>query len=534
VVASRVGDVLASKYRLQELLGSGGMGYVYRAVNEDVGRVVAIKMLRAEHAENAMLVERFLREARAANLVRHPNVVDVLDIGRDGDGSPFIVQELLTGQDLAQYVEKRGGRLTLAEIEEYLLPVIDAVGEAHKRGVVHRDLKPENVFLAEDGGRCIPKLLDFGISKIRLPDIRTTEVGTMMGTPAYMAPEQIHNAHEADPRVDVWALGVMLFQLLSGRLPFPEKDAPALFVAIATRDAPRLIDVCPDVSPDVSRICERCLRRPPDERYPTALELARDLRHVLEGTEIEATGKHVRLPLPPAGLEVPDLELPPPKGIATDKTHPASPAAAARDKIELVTAHGVPAALSSDDGPPDSRPLPSLDIDVSRARPQPPAPAATVAAPPESVRSRTVGVLDQPLPGVMLGPTAPQPSYRREVPLQLDVRQPPQPQTGPDVSFLVGLAVVGLSSIGVTAVLRTFAHQPEVLQLVGMVTSPTPTLNLAVHGGLALVALAIGIKAVISGVRKWRELGGRPGAVITAVIAGALFFAAIELARAAW
>src|SRR4029079_12303126 len=121
------------------------------------------------------------------------------------------------------------------------------VAEAHARGVVHRDIKPDNVFLANEGKRRVPKLLDFGISKIRLPDIRTTEVGVMMGTPAYMAPEQIQGSRDADARTDVWALGIMLFERLSGRLPFDAKDAPALFVAIATRDVPRLMDVCPEV-----------------------------------------------------------------------------------------------------------------------------------------------------------------------------------------------------------------------------------------------------------------------------------------------
>ena len=169
---NRVGEVLAAKYRLEELLGSGGMGHVYRAVNEHVGRAVAIKVLRREHAENAQVVDRFLREARAANLVRHPNVVDVLDIGKEDDGTPFIVQELLVGEDLAHLVARRGGKLPVEEVCDLLLPVIDAVAEAHARGIVHRDIKPENVFLAKASRGPIPKLLDFGISKVRAPDLQ--------------------------------------------------------------------------------------------------------------------------------------------------------------------------------------------------------------------------------------------------------------------------------------------------------------------------------------------------------------------------
>ena len=307
---NRVGEVLASKYRLEELLGSGGMGHVYRAVNEHVGRAVAIKVLRAEHAQNGQIVERFLREARAANLVRHPNVVDVLDIGKEDGGAPFIVQELLEGEDLAHFVKRRGGKLPVEEVCDLLLPVIDAVAEAHAQGVVHRDIKPENVFLAKGKPPHgpTPKLLDFGISKVRAPDLRATEVGMMMGTPAYMAPEQVQGARDADPRSDVWALGVMMFELMAGRMPFDMQDAPALFVAIATRDAPTLLEVSADVTPAISRLVERCLRRQPNERYPSAAELGRDLRHVMDNTELEPTGKRS---LPPGLLSrIPELAIP--------------------------------------------------------------------------------------------------------------------------------------------------------------------------------------------------------------------------------
>lgn len=554
MVGTRVGDVLASKYRLEELLGSGGMGHVYRAVNEDIGRVVAIKVLRAEHATNGPIVERFLREARAANLVRHPNVVDVLDIGRDGDGSPFIVQEFLKGKDLANYVEKRGGKLTLAEIEEYLLPVIDAVAEAHARGVVHRDIKPENVFLAEEGKRRIPKLLDFGISKIRVANVRATEVGVMMGTPAYMAPEQIQGARDADPRSDVWALGIMLFELLSGRLPFDADDAPALFVAIATKDVPRLSDVCPEIPPNVSRVCDRCLRRKPDDRYPSALELARDLRHVYEGTEIEST-KKISIPPPAAPipqLAIPDLELPrpnakTPQSPARSTAMQASPhSPIALNGTELSTANApahlpAPAVVLSSAQPESVRAAGGVAFALDVPAPVPASGQVFPPGPPSAAASSgsvpTSGgrvATDQRMSGVMFAPGAAAASHRRPTPPPyLDMRSPQPTQ---DLSLLVGLAVIGLTSIGATAVLMTFAHQPGGFGLVAMVTKPTPTLSLVVQGGLALVGLALAAKYAVGGVKKWRgDLeGGRSGAVVFALIAGALFFAAIELARAAW
>jgi serine/threonine-protein kinase len=528
------------------------MGDVYRAVNEDVGRAVAIKVLRAEHATNAPMVERFMREARAANLVRHPNVVDVLDIGRDADGSPFIVQELLKGQDLAKYVEKRGGKLSLAEIDEYILPVVDAVAEAHAQGVVHRDIKPENVFLAEQGKGRVPKLLDFGISKIRLPDIRATEVGVMMGTPAYMAPEQVQGSRDADPSSDVWALGVMLFELLAGRLPFEATDAPMLFVAIATKDAPRLIDVAPEVPPSISQITERCLRRAPTERYPSAMELARDFRHALDGTELEPTQRQSVRPaalVPPRPpLEIPDLILPSkPSGGAIPKPSgdatPGNSAKPEREKREAELAATMPLG-NVDRAVPASKPLDARSPGNSRSAEGAPlrvvgarAPNSPPIAPAPSKQPVPAVSANVPsgLPGVVLAPGAPASSQRRPA-LNVQGTFLPEAPIRPtqDLSFLVGVAIVGLSSIGVTAALMTFAHQPDGWPLLQLITKPTPMLSILVQGGLGIVGLVLAGRHAIEGVNKWRGAAGRASAIVSAALAGGFFFVAIELARAAW
>lgn len=488
-----MGDVLASKYRLEQLLGSGGMGDVYRAVNEHVGRPVAIKLLKAEHTTNPQVVDRFMREAKAANLVRHPNVVDVLDIGKDEAGTPFIVQELLAGEDLGRYVLRKGGKLELDEIVDLLQPVLEALAEAHAQGVVHRDIKPENVFLADQGKARVPKLLDFGISKVSTSTIRTTEVGEMMGTPAYMPPEQITGARAADPRSDVWACGVMRFELATGRLPFEADNAPNLFYAIATQDAPSLVDIDPSLPETLSKVVGRCLRREPGDRYPSAAELARDLEHVVQGFEPEPT--HRRSVIPPktmpsvanvaAPLEVPDLEIP---------------------ATRISTARAT--AQSTAPVPPVSRPSPN----VSRAP-----------------------VASAPLSGVMMGPTAASMSPRRATPPVIAIPEAARATNTEHVSLLVALGVIGMVLIAGFGVLMKTVHRPEGWSVITFLIQPSATVNLLAQGALALVPGALGITYTRRAFKHWRgDLGGGiPNAIINAVVASGAFFAAVELASAA-
>ena len=526
LAGSRVGDVVASKYRLEALLGSGGMGHVYRALNVRAGRPVAIKILRSEHASNAPIVDRFLREAIAANLVRHPNVVDVLDVDKDTDGSPYIVQELLTGEDLEKYVQARGGRLDLREIEELLLPVIDAVAEAHVRGVVHRDIKPENVFLAQQGGRRVPKLLDFGISKVRLPDIKMTDVGVMMGTPAYMAPEQIQGgSREADPRSDVWALGIMLWELLVGRLPFENaNDAPALFVAIATKDVPRIVDVDPSIDRHVSRVVERCLRRSLDERYPTAAELARDLRHVLEGSDIEPTQRRSIPPLAMNGhpatpaLEIPDLIMPAPARVPEPAPAPRTEAMGPLD-LEL---HYTPHELDLPQEPPRER--------TATAAMPAPAPELETAAPAPSRR------VDAPLDGVMMSGSIA--SQRRPIAQAPSMYQPPPAAAPKDeaMKLVVAIGVVGLVPVLTTAILMTFAYAHDGWNIVAFLMKPSQPASLIIQGGLAAVAFGAACVNIRGSFKRWRGdvAGGPVAAIVYACVAGGLLFAALQLGKAAF
>jgi len=212
--------------------------------------------------------------------VAHPNVVEILDICEDPKAGPFIVQEFLEGEDLDDYLERIGGRLPVLQLGEVVFPVIDAMALAHSRGVVHRDLKPSNVFLSRWGGKIVPKLLDFGISQITKgpENVRMTSTGVILGSPAYMPPEQIRDSRSADARSDVWSLGVILYEVLSGTLPFDTNNVCDLFIQISTVDAKSLKQTAPAVSSELARIVGRCLRRDPKERYSSATELLNDLR----------------------------------------------------------------------------------------------------------------------------------------------------------------------------------------------------------------------------------------------------------------
>ncbi len=289
--------MLGGKYTLERRLGAGAMGEVWKARHGDLGREVAIKILRHEHRADREIVSRFMREARAANLVRHVNVVDVIDVGEDAGGVPYLVQELLQGEDLGAHLTARGVGLPLDAATKILLPIVEAVAFAHGRGVVHRDIKPENVFLARTEAGIVPKLLDFGISHVAVEGAaRMTATGVALGTPAYMSPEQIKGTREVDARSDVWALGVLLHETLSGQLPFKSESVGDLFVQIATSEPIPLEVAAPEAPRAMCRIVAKCLKRAAAERYQDARTLLFDL----EAVAAEARPSKTQLPLPAA------------------------------------------------------------------------------------------------------------------------------------------------------------------------------------------------------------------------------------------
>jgi hypothetical protein len=282
--SSRVG-----RYELGELLGMGAFGSVWRARDTELGREVAVKLPRGGRLAGPDDEERFLREARAAALLRHPGIVAVFDVGRDGE-TLFLVSELVRGVSLAERL--KAGRPSFRESAALVARVADALDYAHRQGVVHRDVKPANVLLeldesSETGELGRPRVTDFGLAKRDVGEVTLTRDGQFLGTPAYVSPEQVRDPHAVDGRGDVYSLGVILYELLTGELPF--RGAARMMLLQVVSDEPRPPRQLNDaVSRDLETICLKCLRKEPGRRYRTAAALAADLRRWLAGEPILA------------------------------------------------------------------------------------------------------------------------------------------------------------------------------------------------------------------------------------------------------
>jgi serine/threonine-protein kinase len=275
----RKGDLLAGKYRVERTLGRGGMGIVYLAKHVELDKHVAVKLMLPEATKSEESVARFVREARAAAKILSQHVVRVSDVGMHEGTRPYMAMEYLQGSDLHQLLAERK-RLPLADTAEYLLQALEALAEAHALGIVHRDLKPENLFVTQrPHDTPIVKVLDFGISKIAsgelLPASPLTNVSALVGSPLYMSPEQMKASKDVDQRADIWALGIILHELLTGEVPFKGETLPELCAVIVLEaDPPRARDWVPELPAAIDDVIARCLARNVEARFADAAELA--------------------------------------------------------------------------------------------------------------------------------------------------------------------------------------------------------------------------------------------------------------------
>jgi serine/threonine protein kinase len=277
----RDGDVLADKYRVDHVLGVGGMGVVVAATHLILEQPVALKFMLASASEDEELVERFLREARAMARLRGEHVVRVLDVGKLANGAPYMVMDYLEGRDL-RTVLASGFRVAVREAIDYIVQACDAVAEAHERGIVHRDLKPHNLFLtAGPNGRACIKVLDFGISK-STSDKTMTRAAAVVGSPHYMAPEQLLTPSGVDGRADIWALGVCLYQLLTKRSPFEGAGFLELRDKILNEPPVSPETYRPDLPFELVQVVRCCLEKSPDRRYQKATDLSAALQDLRE------------------------------------------------------------------------------------------------------------------------------------------------------------------------------------------------------------------------------------------------------------
>jgi eukaryotic-like serine/threonine-protein kinase len=279
--SDQINQIIKGKYKLIDLIAEGGASNVFLSERVLVGDLVVLKILFSELASDPVKSKRFHLEAATTASIKHPNVITMYDFDFTDEGVPFIVTELLRGLTLFGELQKAGS-LSLQRAIQVITPICSALSVAHARGIVHRDLKPSNIVLHKmDDGTEVVKLIDFGIAKRLLPeDVAITSPGIVFGTPAYMSPE--HCLGESlDNRSDVYSLGILLFEMLAGRIPFDADTPPRVMLKHVKQEPPSLRELRPDLSIEVENIVLRAISKEREQRFPTALALAEELNNLI-------------------------------------------------------------------------------------------------------------------------------------------------------------------------------------------------------------------------------------------------------------
>lgn len=459
-LADLSGSVLRGRYRVAGSIGSGSMGDVYDGVDLSTGGRIALKVLKPERAVREVFRHRFLREAKSAVLIDHPNVVDVLDYGETPEGLLFIAMEFLEGEDLSSYL-KRNGRLQWPHAVSVLSQVAAALAAAHDCGVVHRDVKPSNILLRQDGsGGLLVKLLDFGVAKLdnQMVSRVLTRAEDVVGTVLYMSPEQAEG-RSADLRSDVYAFGVTAFQTITGNVPFPGRDLFKVMSAHLTQPAPDPAEQVPEMPPWGSRFVLRCLEKKPEVRYQSM----HDVLSVLAGKATPDIESHPRpgTPITDPNEEV-DHDPHPPlteNPVILDPRGPTIAGATGDEFDEAPTAYFQAARISSSlaesPGMTEAVPVPA-PVEVARPGSLEAALESVPSAPTQPATLRTTGLGAQApqtlrAPAVSLEPPAspfgPQgPLGGHTVPSPVFTEDPvpyePRPSRGIYIVAAIGVLIV--------------------------------------------------------------------------------------------
>ncbi|MDI1450242.1 serine/threonine protein kinase [Polyangium sp. 6x1] len=436
------GDIIASRYVLERPLAKGGMGAVWVARHLELDALVALKVMAPEHADTFFARDRFQREARACAQIQHPNVVAVHDYGV-ADDVPFLVMELLQGEDL-QTCLAREKRLSLPAAIAVILPVCKGLRRAHELGIIHRDIKPSNVFLARQGDDTLVKILDFGVARITHEvSGQTTHTGVLLGSPSYMSPEQARG-RRVDHRSDLWSLAVVLYECLTGRLPFGARALGDLLIELCTEPVPPPTTITPDLPAVVDAFFTRALARTPDDRFQSAEAFAEALASLRSGMPNLTIGPPDVRERDPSMPEVSLSQTPPPTfsptapGVATTigLSRPRAAKLALGIAAPVVLGLGALAAygLSSPAEPLETAVAAPADP-ISSRPPESPAPTASVSpTPAPSATPTTPESTPSAAPPPVASAETP-PNRARRAPVKRPSPPPPVPSRDPTFGF---------------------------------------------------------------------------------------------------